>query len=273
MGTSALSAEAAPVAWDSSQTGGPQRRGSANASANVTVANMAPSAAVGWWGTKVICPGYGFYSAACYGALQDKHPDTIIAWSGGVSTAALGYAINQYSSSAFASWVKTHPLYGWSWYGTAFEFYKAALSDSSVFSWLNKRLYVGMGCGLFYTPYLLHDFASAEDMAKALCTSGGESFTGSSTVNGVDLSTCADSFGGLVETATGGIPSHAKASIGGSSGYFVNAYNQLNILDPAPSDVASIVSGGWSDYTSITTDVNFETHNCLCSQWGCTFGC
>merc|ERR1712228_358311 len=229
---------------------------------------MAPSAALGWWSSsKVICPGYGFHSAACYGALQRSSPSTIIAWSGGTSTAALGFAIHPSSSSAFAAWVKTHPDY--TWQGTAFEFYKQALSDSSVFSFLNSRLYLGMGGGSYY--YLLHDFSSPTDMAKALCTSGGESFRGSSRVNHVDLSTCSDTFGGA-EALWGGIPSHAKASIGGSSGYWVNVYAHSGAW-PTPSGIRGIVNSGWSDKKFINTNVNFETRNCLCTRRGCTRGC
>lgn len=246
-----------------------QLRGAAAASTvepNLTANDSALEAA---WGSKVICPGYGFYSSACLPTLSYYRPSAIVAWSGGVSTAALGYAINGGDTDKFAAWVVTHPLYtGW---GTAFEFYKKALTHSA-FSWLNSRLYAGMFCFPYY--YLLHDFASSEDMAKALATSGGESFTGSTHVNGVDLSNCQDAFGGT-EFFTGGIPAQARGSLGYSTGLWVNVYKHSG-LNPTPtlSTIKSIINAAPArDAQSISTSQTFTNDNCLCTRNGCNWGC
>lgn len=221
-------------------------------------------------GTKVICPGYGYNSAACYGTFSQYSPSEIIAWSGGTSTAALGYAINPNSVSAFAAWVVTHPDFTYS--GTPFEFYKAALTPQ-VFSWLNSRLYLGMACGLMQYYYLLHDFDSAEDMAKALCASGNEAFTGTSTVNGVDLSSCTDSFGGW-EAVSGGIPAQARGALGYSTGRWVDVYKYMTLLGPtSAAEVETLVNNAWDASTSISTAQTFTSSNCLCSRNGCNIGC
>lgn len=211
------------------------------------------------WGTKVICPGFGFSSAACYGTLQTKRPSVIVAWSGGTSTAALGYALHQNSASDFAAWVVTHPQYTWS--GTAYDFYKNALSGSA-FAFLNSKLYIGMGCGAYY--YLLHDFASSEDMAKALATSGGESFTGNGRVNGVDLKQCSDNFGW---------GSAWKGALGYNSGLYVNVENYLLYSTSTASSVQSLVNAAWSDSKQYSTTQKFQSANCLCTKNGCNFGC
>jgi len=210
-------------------------------------------------GTKVICPGFGFSSAACYGTLQTKRPSVIVAWSGGTSTAALGYALHPSSASAFAAWVVTHPDYTWS--GTAYEFYKNALSGSA-FSFLNSKLYIGMGCGAYY--YLLHDFASSEDMAKALATSGGETFTGYGRVNGVNLANCQDNFG---------LGSAWKGALGYSTGQYVNVLSYVLYSTSSATAVQSLVNSAWSDSTQYSTTQNFQSANCLCTKNGCNFGC
>jgi len=214
-------------------------------------------------GTKVICPGFGFTSAACYGTLTTNHPSLIVAWSGGTSTAALGYALHQNSASDFAAWVVTHPDYYLFPTQTAYEFYKEALTGST-FSFLNSRLYLGMYCyGSYY--YLLHDFATPEDMAKALAASGGESFTGSGTVNYVDLHTCKDEFG----YSTNGW----KAELGYSKGLYVNVESYLFYSTSTQSDIMDLVNAAWSDASSYGTYVDFASANCVCTQNGCNIGC
>jgi hypothetical protein len=210
-------------------------------------------------GDESYLPWLGFFSAACYGTLKTYRPSVIVAWSGGTSTAALGYALNQNSAKAFADWVVTHPIYTWS--GTAYDFYKNALSGSA-FAFLNSKLYIGMGCGAYY--YLLHDFSSFEDMAKALATSGGESFTGNGQVNGVNLRTCADNFG--LGTAW-------KSSLGYTTGQYVNVENYLLYSTSTSSAVQSLVNAAWSDSTQYSTTQNFQSANCLCTRNGCNWGC